>query len=259
MNKNTHININTTQDIFAFAKHDTLPKFNLAANWRKTAGVLVYGLGLVITTIGTCLFINAALGQSPYSSLSFTLNQIVPLGFATMTFLQNCLFVSLEAAVSKQFGLTQIKQIGLCLIQSTLISILGKLLVWVAPQTFLAQIALTIMACATMALGIFLILQSKLVVMPYEGALNAICDRYHINFGKLRVASDLTLAALSVILSLVLNGGVESVGLGTLASAGLTGTMVNFYKFLFGRFYLIRKGLMNPSAGTAGKRCKVVH
>lgn len=220
---------------------------------------LVYGLGLVITTIGTCLFTNAALGQSPYSSLSFMLNQVMPIGFAAMTFLQNCFFVSVETAVCKHFGLFQIKQIVLCLIQSALISLLGKLLAWVVPQTFFAQIILTMMACATMALGIFMILQSKLVVMPYEGALNAICDRFHMNFGKLHVASDLTLAALSVILSLVLYGDVESVGFGTLASAGLTGTMVNAYKFLFGRFYLIRKGWMKSSAGHFIQKLSAIH
>lgn len=80
-----------------------------------------------------------------------------------------------------------------------------------------------------MALGITLTIHSNLTVMPYEGFIGALAFRLRKDFGKLRVIIDVTFTLVSLTISLILLHNMNSVGLGTIIAAFLTGSVVSFF------------------------------
>lgn len=189
----------------------------------------IYLFGIFALAIGSNLFLNATLGVAPSCSLALTLTFLLPASYAFFNFAINTIFLIIESVLIHHFGKTQIVQLAITFLYSYLIKCTGIFLTGIHPKTLVFQILLALIACAIMALGITLTMQSNITVMPYEGCLGALSVRTKIEFGKLRVASDITFTLASIIISFILLHSVQSVGLGTIIAAFLTGNIVTFY------------------------------
>ncbi len=203
----------------------------------------IYLLGIFILSIGSNLFINAALGVSPSCSLALTLTYLLPGSYAFFNFVVNSLCLVFEAILIRNFGKTQIVQLGITFIYSYLIKITSIFLVQIQPHGLVEQIIVAMIACCIMALGIELTLESNLTVMPYEGLVGALSHKLRISFGKLKVISDILFTISSILLSLILLHNCNSVGIGTIIASFLTGSIVSLYAHLLSRkitLYLTR-------------------
>lgn len=189
----------------------------------------IYLLGLFILSIGSNLFINAALGVSPSCSLALTLTYLLPGSYAFFNFIVNSFCLILEAILIKSFGKTQFVQLGITFIYSYLIKITSIFLTQIQPHTIIEQILVAVIACFIMALGIELTIDSNLTVMPYEGLVGALSYKLKISFGKLKVIADIVFTLSSILLSLLLLHNLNSVGLGTIIASFLTGSIVSLY------------------------------
>lgn len=190
---------------------------------------IIYLFGIFALAIGSNLFLNAALGVAPSCSLALTLTFLLPCSYAFFNFVINTVFLIFEAMLAHQFGKTQIVQLLITFIYSYLIKCTGLFLNSIHPTTLVPQILLACIACAVMAFGITLTLQSNITVMPYEGFIGALSIRTKVEFGKLRVISDILFTLISILISLIVLHQIQSVGLGTILAAFLTGNIVTLY------------------------------
>lgn len=76
-----------------------------------------------------------------------------------------------------------------------------------------------------MALGVSMEVAAKLITTAGEGIVLAICKVAPVKFGNMKMAFDLTLVALSVILSFLFLGHLDGVREGTVPAAVLVGQL----------------------------------
>lgn len=190
--------------------------------------LLVYLLGIFVLSIGSNLFLNAALGVAPSCAIALTLTDLFPGSYAFFNFIINACLLLLESIILSAFGKTQMVQLGITFVYSLCIQVLAPVFAFLQPQDFFQQILLALLACIIMGMGITLTLLSSFAVMPMEGFVGALAFRLHKEFGHVRVFIDCFMTLLAILVSLLFLHNLQSVGIGTIMSAFLTGTIVLF-------------------------------
>lgn len=189
--------------------------------------LIIYIAGIFILSIGSNLFLNAALGVAPSCAIALTLTFLFPGSYAFFNFLINILLLGLESLLLHSFKKTQMIQLLITFLYSLFIQLLAPALSFLQPQTFFQQILLALLACIVMGIGITLTLLSSFVVMPMEGFVGAVAFRLHKEFGRVRVKIDCFMTLLAILISLFFVHSLQSVGLGTILTALLTGNIVS--------------------------------
>lgn len=189
--------------------------------------LFIYLIGILVLAIGSNLFLNASLGIAPSCALALTLTFLLPAGYAFFNFLINLILLGMECFVLHSFGKTQIVQLIITFVYSALIQLLSNILSIFQPHSFYEQFILAIIACIIMGAGITLTLLSNFVVMPMEGFVGAIAFKIKKEFGKVRVVIDIVMTVLAALVSLIFLHSIVSVGIGTIISAFLTGSIVS--------------------------------
>lgn len=190
--------------------------------------LLAYVFGIFILAIGSNLFLNASLGVAPSCSIALTLTFLLPGSYAAFNFIVNVILLILQCKLLHSFSKTQVIQLLITLLYSAFIQLLSPALSFLEPQSMLQQVLLATIACVIMAIGISLTLLSSFVVMPMEGFVGALAFRLHQEFGRVRVIVDCIMTITSIILSLLLLHSIQSVGIGTIITALLTGTITSY-------------------------------
>ena len=81
--------------------------------------LLFYILGLLIMSVGSNLFLKAALGVAPSCTMALTLSYLSPIhSYALFNFLINSTFLVCEALILHEFGKMQLTQLGLTFVYS---------------------------------------------------------------------------------------------------------------------------------------------
>ena len=79
--------------------------------------LLFYILGLLIMSVGSNLFLKAALGVAPSCTMALTLSYLSPVhSYALFNFLINSTFLVCEALILHEFGKMQLTQLGLTIL-----------------------------------------------------------------------------------------------------------------------------------------------
>ena len=149
---------------------------------------LVFVIGLYFLAAGIVLIIRSALGTTPISSINYVLSLNSPLSLGTCTFIINM----------------------------------------VLPANYGMSIALLLTGCMVQSIGVVLELKPKVAMMSAEAFVKYASRHYNKEFGKFKVYFDITLVTLAVILSLLLNQGIQGVREGSLIAACITGYIVSF-------------------------------
>ncbi len=195
---------------------------------RLALRYLFFVLGVVVNSFGIAVITKAALGTSPISSVAYVLDLAFPPTLGEFTFVINMLFILGQVALLRRdFQPVQVLQIAVNLVFSALIDVSMSLLADFAPQGPVEQFAALVAGCAILAFGVAVEVAPNVVVVPGEGAVRAISAVTTRPFGSCKVAFDVSLVTIALVLSLLFFGGVRGLGLGTVVSALLVGRIVN--------------------------------
>ena len=96
------------------------------------------------------------------------------------------------------------------------------------PSNYITSIALLLLGCLIQSIGVVLEIKPQLAMMSAEGFVNYASRRYNTDFGKFKVAFDISLVTVATLLSLLLARRIEGVREGTLIAACSTGYIVSF-------------------------------
>lgn len=100
---------------------------------------------------------------------------------------------------------------------------------WVDPANYLMQWVWTLVGVLLVALGVYIETQPRLSYIPGDGIVFALTFvLQNVAFGTIKMIFDWTLVIISVILSLVLLGGLEGVREGTVFAAFAVGMVIRF-------------------------------
>ncbi|WP_455644854.1 YczE/YyaS/YitT family protein [Methanosphaera sp.] len=197
-----------------------------------------YILGLFLITVGIAFSIKSNLGSSPVSTIPYTLTVVwgVEIGQATILF-QSTLVLIQIILLRRKFQLRNLGQIIVGILFGYFTSFSVYLLSFI-PESNSIIISLIYMAISIVliALGLFTYLPPNLIPLSVEGVTQTIALVTKQPFPKIKVGFDTTVVALSLITCLVMIKSPGSVGVGTVISAILVGSVLKYIVKIFEHF-----------------------
>lgn len=191
--------------------------------WQR---ILICAIGMFFYATGVALTKNCDLGISPIVSVAYALSLItgITLGWCT-TLINLVLFALQRLLLSKQYPLrTMLAQFAMSVCFSLFIDGADWLWAFARPGVYPLRLALFVLGCAVLALGMCLVLQGEFVMLPAEGAVTALVQRLHSEFGTTKVCFDASMVVITAVLSLVFLKKLVGIREGTLIAVLLIGT-----------------------------------
>lgn len=188
--------------------------------------IILLCLGLITMAFGVAFSITAALGTSPISSVPYVTGAISGLSVGTTTIIMNTLFVLIQIAIlRRRYQWFQLLQLPAAILFGTTIDVASWLIRGLVPQAYWQQWLICLLGIFLVALGVSMEVVAGLITTAGEGIVLAICQVAPVKFGNMKMAFDLTLVALSIILSFAFLGHLDGVREGTIAAAVLVGQL----------------------------------
>ena len=200
-------------------------------------------LGLFTAAFGISLITKAELGTSPISSIPYTLSFAFSptLGMFTL-YLSIVLIVAQILILRKNFKKEALMQIPVSFLLSWFIDLTMEWLSFLETGSYEMKWIILFAGCLVLGIGVYLEILADVVMLPGESIVNAIAITYQKDFGKTKVAVDLTMTIAAAALGLLLFGKLAGVREGTAVAALLVGMIARILqrklafleKFLFG-------------------------
>lgn len=184
-------------------------------------------IALIICALGVCLVTNSNLGTSPVTSLPYTITFLLPVTLGTTTFIWNVLLVLAQRILLKRkLNITELLQIPAVFLFSVFIDfwmMITEPVIQIINTHYLGQLALCIFGSAVLGVGISIEIISNATVIPGEGLVIIIANKFRKNFGNIKILFDVSLVIFSVILALVFLHKIVGLREGTVISAFCVG------------------------------------
>lgn len=191
---------------------------------------LFFLVGLFVNSLGISLITKANLGTSPISSVPYTLS----IGFAPtlgmFTLAYSVLLIVIQLVIlrrrfPRQFWL----QLPISVIFSWFIDVTMEMLSFVQPQGYPLKFLSLLVGCLILGFGVFMEMAANVVMLPGECTVSAISTTWNTDFGKTKVAVDVTMAVSAAVMGLILYHALTGVREGTIISALLVGNIARTF------------------------------
>ena len=187
--------------------------------------------GLLVMAAGVAFSITADLGTSPISSVPYVTSLICNVSTGVTTIIMNTFFILLQIIIlKKDFRLFQLLQFTATIVFGTMIDVFSAALASVSYSGYLSQCLLCLTGIILVAAGVSLEVAAGLVTVPGEGIVLTLSRALKIRFGNMKTIFDVTLVAVSIILSLLFLSRPDGIREGTLAAALLVGQFVRIFR-----------------------------
>ena len=194
---------------------------------RLARRILQYIAGLVCMAVGLVLLKRTCWGVSPITAVPDAVANITSLTLGNATILLHVLCVVLQIIIQKKVTLKSV----LCLGVGVPFGYLVDLFMWLwDPQMVLWQKVIALLAgIAIQGLGLALI-SSCDMMLPAPDEFNSVVSRtYGKKLGSVKMCADAVYVAAAIVLNLVFQHSLASVGISSVASVLLTGRFVHLF------------------------------
>lgn len=199
-----------------------------APSFVKRCIVLV--AGLFVVAVGIALSAKASLGISPVSCLPYVLSNLLPMTVGQLTICLHAVLILLQILLlRKSYRPIQLAQLALAIVFGYFIDFANFLFSGLQISAYPVQVVACLASCILIGFGVFLEVRAGLVTLAAEGlakALEAVTGR---EFGKMKIAVDVTLVSISIVISLIAFRSLNGVREGTVAAAILVGMFVRVF------------------------------
>lgn len=198
--------------------------------------LVMYFVGLFIMALGVSISVKSNLGVSPVSSIPYTMTCVwgIEMGKATMLF-HAALVVLQIILLRKAFQVRNLLQVIIGVVFGYYTTFCNWCMTFLpTPENIVVRLAMMLFSTFIIALGLFFYVPADIMPMAGEGAMQTISDLTRIPFANVKVAFDITMVAISLIICLVALHGLGSVGVGTVLAAVLVGTVLGYLTKAFG-------------------------
>lgn len=194
---------------------------------------ILFAVSLFVNAMGIAFITKALLGTSPITSVTYVLSMFTPLTIGQWTIVLNLLFVLFELPFMTRKELKDdlrmfLLQIPISLCFGTFIDLSMNMLYWLEPVKDIDQIIYLLVGCVILAAGITLEVKANVAMMAGEYFVRVISQRFHGEFGYVKLCFDITLVCIACLFSICFMSGIYGVREGTVAAALLVGPIVHF-------------------------------
>ena len=193
--------------------------------------VLQYIAGLVCMAIGLVLLKRTYWGVSPITAVPDAVANISPLTLGNATILLHVLCVILQIIVQKKVTLKSI----LCLGVGVPFGYLVDFFMWLwDPQMVLWQKIVSLAAgIAIQGFGVALISGCDMMLPAPDEFNNVVARTYSKKLGSVKMCADAVYVLIAIVINLIFQHSLASVGISSVASVLLTGRFVQLSYKLF--------------------------
>ncbi len=194
---------------------------------------ILFAVSLFVNAMGIAFITKALLGTSPITSVTYVLSMFTPLTIGQWTIVLNLLFVLFELPFMTRKELKDdlrmfLLQIPISLCFGTFIDMSMNMLYWLEPVKYIDQIIYLLVGCVILAAGITLEVKANVAMMAGEYFVRVVSQRFHGEFGYVKLCFDITLVCIACLFSICFMSGIYGVREGTVAAALLVGPIVHF-------------------------------
>lgn len=183
-------------------------------------------VGLTIMAFGVAFSIKASIGTSPISSVPYVISEFTSLTVGQLTIIMHCVFILAQILIlRKKYELIQLMQLPVAFFFGYLTDFALYILNGVSHSNYFEQWMLCIIGILLVAVGVSFEVVANVVTLAGEGIILAICKVLPIKFGDMKVIFDVSLVALSCVLSVIFIGRLDGVREGTIAAAIFVGLL----------------------------------
>ena len=191
--------------------------------------------GLFVNGLGVSFITKAGLGTSPITSIPYTLS----LGFTPtvgmFTLVFNIFLVILQVILLRRnFQLQNLLQLPIIALFSFFIDLTMSLLGFMQPETYAMKVVSLIVGCLILGFGVFMEMVANVAMLPGEATVRAVSDVFSTDFGKTKIAFDLSMTVIAAILSFIMFRHLDGVREGTIVAAILVGFIARLFKKYIG-------------------------
>ena len=194
---------------------------------------ILFAVSLFVNAMGIAFITKALLGTSPITSVTYVLSMFTPLTIGQWTIVLNLLFVLFELPFMTRKELKDdlrmfLLQIPISLCFGTFIDLSMNMLYWLEPVKCMDPLLYLLVGCVILAAGITLEVKANVAMMAGEYFVRVISQRFHGEFGYVKLCFDITLVCIACLFSICFMSGIYGVREGTVAAALLVGPIVHF-------------------------------
>ena len=198
---------------------------------RKLGPWFMFVAALFVMSLGIALVTRGNLGTTPISSLPLVSSYATNLTFGETTFLINLLFVAaqwvlLRRSINKVLLLAQIP---ITLAFSYFIDTSMKFTEFLSSDVYWKCFAVSMLGNVVLGLGVALEVFSGAAALPGEGLVLAVSTVLHKPFSSVKIANDVILVLLALLLSYCVFHGIRGLREGTVISALCVGVCVKLW------------------------------
>ncbi len=191
---------------------------------NKLKRYIIFFIGVFINSLGVSVITKADLGTSPISSIPYVLSLNFPFTLGEFTIAVNMLMVIAQLAILRRnFKLEHVLQIPFCVIFGYCIDLTTMFIQHISFTVYVEKVLFLLVGCAILGFGVYLETLANVAMLPGESLVRAISTTWHKDFGLTKIANDVSMTAIAVVLSFVFAGKLEGVREGTLIAAFLVG------------------------------------
>lgn len=199
---------------------------------------LIFFFGLCTLSLGIATVTHAGLGTGTVSLLAFLLTKLTGLSMGFYVFLTNVFFFVLQIMVNhKNFWIKAMKQLPICFVFGMIFDVAMMVTAAMVPQTYTQQVLMVLLGTTLTGLGIASMVFARLAILPPEGLVLSIMERWGGSFGHLRMGVDVFLVTVTVILSLLTFGTIVGLREGTLITAVCSGQIAKIFLKVWGKIF----------------------
>lgn len=191
---------------------------------NKLKRYIIFFIGVFINSLGVSVITKADLGTSPISSIPYVLSLNFPFTLGEFTIAVNMLMVVAQLAILRRdFKLEHALQIPFCVVFGYCIDLTTMFIQNISFTVYLEKVLFLLIGCMILGFGVYLETLANVAMLPGESLVRAISTTWHKDFGLTKIANDVSMTVVAVVLSFVFAGKLDGVREGTVVAAFLVG------------------------------------
>ncbi len=197
---------------------------------RLVIDILVISFGIMVSSLGTAIFYASNLGSSPMATFSDGIHNILSISYGAANTLANGILLILLFFIKRNY--INVGTVLCVFLIGPFVNFFNKILsVYPIEQLALYyKVIFVVIGTALMGIGLGLYVAVERGYGPLEAIVKLLCEEKGLSYTKAKVAQDIILVALGIILS-------AKWGLGTVIAAVLTGPIlqksIQFFKPIY--------------------------
>lgn len=197
---------------------------------RNIKRIIIFILGLLLLAFGIAISTISGLGISPLNCLAYVISVQTKIQMGYITMCLYIVYVLLEIPIKgKTFKLVDLLQIPVAILFGFFVNWTKQLVSGLVCQYYWQSIVCVVLSVILIAAGTTIYVVPQIALQAPEGLILAICKRWNVKFGNVKMGFDITIVVISFFVGIVFTGKVIGIREGTLIAAVGVGYVVGLF------------------------------